>query len=312
MTSFFRYACLFTLTLGALSCTADSTGSESSSAAPAKEGPATPPATQPAALKDLAGYPLKNMAAGARADFVRIVEEELCGCDSYRTLAGCLSKKEACNQAVVMAQIIQRRLEGGMGRAATQLDFSKTITNGHCADPIDIDVTGFPHKGKERAYAVIEFADFLCPHCAKAKFQFDALLNADLPVQMVFIPVSPSGNPQSRDAGMAFLAAARQGNQKAWALHDKMFAGLPDLSAARIAAMATEVGLDPTRFSADRKDPAVAKLFDRGSKLFSQVNAPGTPFVLINGRPLAVSVRLPDLVSRVHLELLRTSKECEQ
>jgi hypothetical protein len=312
MITLLRNALLFTLTVAWISCTADSSKSGTASPAAASKAPAAQPADKPANLKDLAGYPLKNMAAGARTDFVRIAEEELCGCDSYRTLAGCLSKADACRPAVVMAQIIQRRLEGGMDRAATQLDFSKTITNGHCADPTDIDVTGFPHKGKERGYPVIEFADFLCPHCAKAKFEFDALINADLPVQMVFIPVNPSGNPQSRDAGMAFLAAARQGTDKAWALHDKMFAAQPDLSAARINTMAAEVGLDTTRFAADHKDPTIGQLYDRGAKLFSQVNAPGTPFVLINGRPLAVSVRLPDLVSRVHLELLRKSKECEQ
>jgi protein-disulfide isomerase len=312
MNSLLRSVALFLLTVGPIGCPKSTQESTDPTSVAGAEPPAQPARVRPEVLKDLPGYPLKNMAGGARADFVRIVEEELCGCDSYRTLAGCLSKAEACNQAVVMAQIIQRRLEGGMDRATAQLDFSKTITNGHCGDPIDIDVSGFPHKGQEKAYPVIEFADFLCPHCAKARLEFDGLLKTDLPVQMVFIPVDPSGNPESRGAGLAFLAAARQGVGKAWALHDAMFGGQPDLSEARIRTMASAAGLDVTRLMADRKDPSLVALFERGTKLFAEVKAPGTPFVLINGRPLAVSVRLPDLVSRVHLELLRNSKECEQ
>ena len=38
----------------------------------------------------------------------------------------------------------------------------------------------------------------------------------------------------------------------------------------------------------------------------------GTPYVLINGRPLNSTVTSPDLAARVQLEMLRHRKECEE
>ena len=59
---------------------------------------------------------------------------------------------------------------------------------------------------------VIEFADFLCGHCAQASPEIEAVIGLGLPIDVVFIPVNVGGNPLSKKAGIASLAAFNQGD----------------------------------------------------------------------------------------------------
>ena len=117
-----------------LSCTQEPSASKPAPVA-TKAAPDTPKKAE-APLADLPGYPLKNLAPAARRPFVQIAQEELCGCENPRTLAGCLAKKEPCMQALVLSNLLKGFLENGVTQAQTQLLFSRLITDGMCADPI--------------------------------------------------------------------------------------------------------------------------------------------------------------------------------
>jgi protein-disulfide isomerase len=282
----------------------------------AKPAAPIPPKVE-APLADLAGFPLKNLAPAARRPFAQIAQEELCGCDNPRTLAGCLAKKDPCDQALVLGGFLKGLLEAGVSRAQTQLLFSRLITDGMCADQVEgVSVLQYPSKSNvppgQPAVEVIEFADFMCSHCAQAVNQFKPLLNSSLPVRMYFVPVQLGGSEISTKAAIAALAAWRQGATAFWAFHDKIFEHQLEMSEAKILALATEVGIDIPRWQRDRKDPALKALFKNGQALGQRAGLQGTPYVLINGRPLNSTPTATDLAARIQLEMLRHRKECEQ
>lgn len=276
----------------------------------------SPPKVE-APLADLAGFPLKNLAPAARRPFAEIAQEELCGCDNPRTLAGCLAKKSPCDQALVLGGLLKGMLEAGVSRAQTQLLFSRLITDGMCADQAEgINVLEYPSKSNvppgQPAVEVIEFADFMCSHCAQAVEQFKPLINSSLPVRMYFVPVQLGGSEISAKAAIAALAAWRQGATAFWAFHDKVFEQQLEMNEAKLVAVATQVGLDIPRWQRDRIDPALKALFKQGQALGQRAGLQGTPYVLINGRSLNSSPTTTDLAARIQLEMLRHRKECEQ
>ena len=159
-------------------------------------------------LPQLAGFPLRSLAPSARQPFAEIAQEELCGCDNPRTLAGCLTKENPCSQALIYAGLIKGLLEAGMARPQAQLVFSRLITDGMCADPVSkLNVGGLPFKTNvppgQPAVEVIEFADFMCSHCAQAAAEFKPVMASNLPVRMFFVPVQMGGNEISGKAGRA-------------------------------------------------------------------------------------------------------------
>ena len=298
----------------ALACSAPAEDPPSKkSAAPA--APQAPKAETP--LPELAGFPLRTVSPSARQPFANIAQEELCGCDNPRTLAGCLSKAKPCTQALIFAGLIKGLLEAGVNQTQTQLIFSRLITDGMCSDPIpQLDLGGLPFKTNvapgQPAVEVIEFADFMCSHCAQAVPQFKPVMTSDLPIRMFFVPVQMGGNEMSGKAGRAALAAWRQGSDKFWAYHDLVFENQLELNEKKLTSLAKKVGLNLDQWNKDRKDDSIKTLFKQGQSLGARAGLKGTPYVLINGRPLNNTVTSTDLAARIQLEMVRHRKECEE
>lgn len=268
-------------------------------------------------LPELAGFPLRTVSPSARQPFATIAQEELCGCDNPRTLAGCLSKDKPCSQALIFAGLIKGLLEAGVSQTQTQLVFSRLITDGMCADPIpQLDIGGLPFKTNvapgQPAVEVIEFADFMCSHCAQAVPQFKPVMSSDLPIRMFFVPVQMGGNDMSGKAARAALAAWRQGPDKFWTYHDSVFESQLELNEKKLISLAKKAGLNLDQWNKDRKDPAIKALFKQGQSLSARAGLKGTPYVLINGRPLNNTVTSTDLAARIQLEMVRHRKECEE
>jgi protein-disulfide isomerase len=86
------------------------------------------------------------------------------------------------------------------------------------------------------------------------------------------------------DAATAFQAAARQGSDKAWKLHDKMYENNTALTRADIEKYAGEVGLNTGKFKKDWDDPKVKTEVEQDQKAANAAGASGTPTFFINGR----------------------------
>jgi len=228
-----------------------------------------------------------------------------------------LVKEDACKSAQIMASLVAGYLKEGMSQADAQFNFSNTITNGHCGDMASLppgDYRDWPrlHRGAPGSEVVlIEFADFLCGHCAQAVPEVEAVISLGLPIDVVFIPVNVGGNPLSKKAGIAALAAFNQGDETFKRYAMLLFKNHSGLKEADLPRLAKEAMLDLQRWETDRKDPLLEKQFEQGVTLANQAGLQGTPYILINGRPLGVQVVRHDMFARIQLERLRGKENCE-
>jgi protein-disulfide isomerase len=97
---------------------------------------------------------------------------------------------------------------------------------------------------------IVEFSDFQCPFCSVAVAQAYAVVNKfPKDVRLVFKQFPLDSHAQAEFGAEAALAAQAQG--KFWEMHDRMYAGFPDLSRNTVLRYAKEIGLDMNRFTAE-------------------------------------------------------------
>lgn len=139
---------------------------------------------------------------------------------------------------------------------------------------------------------LVEFFDYNCPYCKRAKPELEALLESDPNVRLVFRewPILSAG---SMFAARAALAARKQGKYEEfhWALMG--FKGrIEETSTLDIA---TEIGLDIDRLKADMEDPSVTEHIQLSMQLAQELNITGTPSFVVG------DVVLPGLLTRDQL-----------
>lgn len=163
---------------------------------------------------------------------------------------------------------------------------------------------GRPARGAaEPLVTIVEFADFHCPFCAKAAATVRRVSEAfPEDVRVVYRHHPLPMHRRARAAAGASLAAHAQG--KFWEMHDLIFER-DAKSEGDLRALAEELGLDLTKFDADRADPKYATLIDEDMAVARQFNANGTPAFFINGRFLAGARSGPEIRQVVQEELER-------
>lgn len=140
-------------------------------------------------------------------------------------------------------------------------------------------------------YTVVEFADFGCPHCARASALLKQLVQQvpEVKVQFRVFPLSGACNPvlEGQDgpercrAAMAAQCAANQG--RFWDYAGDVFHGQPDLSDTRLAEAARNVGVDEDAFAACMVDPATLREVQKDAVAGAQVQIHGTPALYVRG-----------------------------
>jgi protein-disulfide isomerase len=147
-----------------------------------------------------------------------------------------------------------------------------------------VEIGKAPRKGGQQPkITLIEFADFQCPFCARAKNTLDELLKTykdDLEIVFRHFPLPFHSN--AMPAAIAAVAADQQG--KFWEMHDKLFANQQNLDAASLEKYAQEIGLDMTRFKAALASPQTKAVVEADRKQVDQFAVQGTPSFFVNGR----------------------------
>jgi protein-disulfide isomerase len=144
-----------------------------------------------------------------------------------------------------------------------------------------------PSRGPADAKVTIAvFSDFQCPFCARVEPTI-AQIERTWPgqVRVVWKHQPLPFHPNARPAALAAEAAREQG--KFWEMHDRMFAGQSQLSAAQYGAWAKEIGLDLAKFQRSLVAPQGAKRVDEDQALAGRVGADGTPTLFLNCRKVA-------------------------
>ena len=151
-------------------------------------------------------------------------------------------------------------------------------------DVYRIEIDNAPHRGgKQPKITLVEFSDFQCPFCARAKNTLDELLKIykdDLEIVFKHFPLPFHDNAVA--AAIAAVAADEQG--KFWEMHDKLFANQQNLDAASLDTYAKEIGLDETKFKTALTSPKTRAAVEADKKQAYQFAVQGTPSFFVNGR----------------------------
>ena len=159
--------------------------------------------------------------------------------------------------------------------------------NGESMDMLADDVGGDDHvSGAPGALVtLVEYADFECLHCGRA-YPVLADLRASMAGTLRFVfRHFPLGweHPHAHDAALAAAAAARQGDDRFWAMHAQMFEHQDRLDRDALRGYARAIGLDLARYAADIADPAVEARVQRDMETGRASGVRGTPTFFVNG-----------------------------
>ena len=147
---------------------------------------------------------------------------------------------------------------------------------------------------KDAPVTLIEFADYQCPFCVKAKPLIEEMLKRG-DVNFAFKHLPLSFHAAALPASLAVEAAAKQG--KRWEMHDALFAmgkaitdgidkgaPLPTDGPVHFEAQAKALGLDVEQFRRDVRGAEVRKIVDEDMREAELLNIKSTPTFFINNR----------------------------
>jgi len=146
---------------------------------------------------------------------------------------------------------------------------------------------GGPSRGATQpTVAIVEFADFQCPFCARVSPTLQQLLEKYPNDVRLYFRHNPL--PFHNEAALAAQAAmAAQAQNKFWPMYDVLFANQQHLSRTDLEAYATTTGLDIARFNRELDRGTYRKAVADDAALAAKVGAMGTPNFFINGLPLS-------------------------
>ena len=185
------------------------------------------------------------------------------------------TKQEKLYQALVEENV---KAAGGSPQAAAPAVEQK----------FDVQAGNAPAKGPKTApVTIIEFSDFQCPYCSRAQSTLKQVMDQYAgKVRLVWKNQPLSFHPNAMPAAEAAMAAYEQGNDKFWAMHDRLFAKQQELSPAYYEQVAKEIGLDVAKWKASVESHSGQALIQADMSAGSAVGANGTPTFFINGKRL--------------------------
>ncbi|MFL5349583.1 MAG: DsbA family protein [Hyalangium sp.] len=165
-----------------------------------------------------------------------------------------------------------------------------------------VEATG-PSKGPEGApVTIVEFSDFQCPFCGKARTTVDEVVKSyGDKVRLVFrhFPLSFHENaPKAAEA-----AACAQDQGKFWEMHDKLFSNQQALKVDDLKKYAADLGLDAARFNECLDSGKKAEQIKKDQAAGEKAGVSGTPAFFINGVALSGAVPADDFKAIIDSEL---------
>jgi protein-disulfide isomerase len=166
-----------------------------------------------------------------------------------------------------------------------------------------------PSRGPDNArVTVVEFSDFQCGFCLRAKDTVDEVIQAYAgKVRLVFRQYpqqshrTAAGEPLTPKAAEAALCANEQG--RFWEYHDVLFKNQQRLEVAHLKEHAASLGLDAPKFGACLDGGKYAAAVREDSVAARKAGATGTPFFFINGIPLGGAKPIGDFKKLIDQEL---------
>jgi len=152
-----------------------------------------------------------------------------------------------------------------------------------------ISLKDVPIKGADNAKVVIvEYSDFQCPFCKRGKDMLPQILkDYNGKVKIAYKQLPLKNHNWAMPAAIASVCAYEQGNDKFWALHDKLFDSQKDItlenSKEKFNQYAKEVGLDTKKFDTCLNSKEVKAKVDTQMKEAVEIGVQSTPTFVVNG-----------------------------
>jgi protein-disulfide isomerase len=130
---------------------------------------------------------------------------------------------------------------------------------------------------------IVEYGDFQCLYCGAAEPIVEEILEQfGTAVSVTFrnFPLRDT-HPEAYHAALAAEAAAKQG--KYWEMHDRIFAIQDTLNAQHLIQIASDLGLDMTRFRNDQQSPEVLQKIENDFESGARSGVNGTPTFFVDG-----------------------------
>ncbi|HWC97311.1 MAG TPA: thioredoxin domain-containing protein [Candidatus Sulfopaludibacter sp.] len=241
-------------------------------------------------MTQLPGVDLSKLSPARTNTALRILRNHNCNCGCDMKMAECRAKDPNCGWSRGFSGEVTDAMRAGKDENAA-IAAATASRWGHPPAPpklldaaVVIPVAGAPVQGPEKAaITLVEFSDFQCPYCAKAIKELDTVLKAyPTQVKLIFKQFPLDSHGQALGAAEAAIAAHQQG--KFWQMHDALFASRTNLARPSLLAIATKLGLDMKKFTADLDSPVTRKTVDRDELDGEKAGVEGTPTVFINGQ----------------------------
>ncbi len=171
---------------------------------------------------------------------------------------------------------------------------------------IEVEAKG-PSRGPASALVtIVEFSDFQCPYCGREYPVIEKLMKEyDGKVRLVFRNFPLDFHPFAQKAAEAGACAADQGQDKFWALHNKMFENQQKLAVDDLKGYAKSVGLDAGKFEKCLDSGEKKGLVEADEKAGTEAGVNGTPAFFINGVFVNGAVPYDQIKQTVDRELKR-------
>ena len=258
----------------------------------------------------LPGVDMTGLTAAQKAAVLKILREHDCTCGCGMKMAECRVEDPGCSFSRGLSGVIVGAIKSGknVSEALAAAEASKFTPK--LLDPaVEIPTAGAPVTGPAAArVTLVEFSDFQCPYCAKAMGNLDALLKAyPTQVKLIFKQFPLETHPQASISAAASLAAYRQG--KFWEMHNALFANRTKLSRKTILDLATGLGLDMKRFTAELDSPEIKKAVATDVADGNRIGVDSTPTVYIDGQKYNGSLALDAIKPVIDAELKQQPKK---
>ena len=228
--------------------------------------------------------PLGLLKPEQRSVLVRVNKATLCPCpNAAESLHECLQKEDKqCQMAVGATQEGMRKILDGLSENDVLDGVGQFIEVSF--KKYDFDLENSPRQGpKDAKVVIVEFADFECPYCSKARVLLKAA-RAKYPdkVAVYFKQFPLSMHPNATEAALASMAAWNQ--NRFWEMYDLLFDNQKTLSKPKIAGFAQGLGLNMDKFAKDKTSPDIADKVKNHVKEGDDAAVNSTPTFFINGR----------------------------
>ncbi len=150
----------------------------------------------------------------------------------------------------------------------------------------------------EPQWTIVEFADFLCPHCKSASPTLHAFVAANPNVKLIFksFPLDGNCNPSSESKGdglrcelASLVFCSDKLAQKGWLAHDEVFESQEAIASEGsaktiIASLTSKAGLEPEALATCMKSEETLTFIQNMAREGEAAKISGTPSIFLNGR----------------------------